>query len=126
MGKIKFAMQQQKQKIKTKLKNGDCLIEMCHLIPSSKENTVWQKVSQNWVLGWDRVESAQSMNIFGMVKPSQQRGPAPVFSSIYEHRSEPSPLSIAPAVPAHHFCDYSGAKTNTYRQAGRTQGKVAP
>lgn len=29
MGKIKFAMQQQKQKIKTKLKNGDCLIEVC-------------------------------------------------------------------------------------------------
>lgn len=37
MGKIKFAMQQQKQQIKTKLKNGDCLIEMCHIIPSSKE-----------------------------------------------------------------------------------------
>lgn len=66
---------------KKKIKNGECLIEMCHIIPSSKENTLWQKVSQNLVLGWDRVESAQSlMYIFGMMNPSQKRGLAPVFS----------------------------------------------
>lgn len=37
---------------------------MCHIIPSSKENSLWQKVSQNLVLGSDRVESAQSLCTF--------------------------------------------------------------
>lgn len=78
---------------------------MCHIIPSSKENTLWQEVSQNLVLGWDRAESAQSlMCIFGMANPSQQREFAPVFSPTSEHRPESSQLSIAPAVAAEHLC----------------------
>lgn len=65
------------------------------------------------------------MYVFGITNSSLQRGLAPVFSSTYEHRSESSQLSIAPALAADHLfiLDYPGARTNIYRQAGRTQAR---
>lgn len=48
------------------------IIETCHIILSSKENTLWQEVSQNLVLGWDRAESVQTLTyIFRMVASSR-------------------------------------------------------
>lgn len=76
------------------------IIEMCHIILSSKENTLLQEVSQNLVSGWDRAESAQTLTyIFRMVSASScPKGAAPGFSSTYEYRSESSQLSVPPAV----------------------------
>lgn len=107
---------------KKKIKNGECLIEMCHIIPSSKENTLWQKGSQNLVLGWDRAESAQSlMYIFGMVNPSQKRGLAPAF-----HPPMNTDLSLpnSPLLQQWQHITFVSQiilGTNIYRQAGRTQ-----
>lgn len=71
------------------------IIETCHLILRSKENTLRQEVGQNLVLGWDRAESVQTLTyIFRMVASSWQRGLAPGFSSTYEYRSESSQLSV--------------------------------
>lgn len=75
------------------------IIEMCHIILSSKENTLWQEVSQNLVLGWDRVESVQTLTyIFRMVASAWLKGLAPGFPSTYGYRSESSQLSTPPEV----------------------------
>lgn len=75
------------------------IIETCHIILSSKENTLWQEVSQSLVLGWDRAESVQTLTyIFRMVASSWLKGLQPGFSFTYGYRSESSQLSIPPAV----------------------------
>lgn len=103
------------------------IIELCHVILSSKENTLRQEVSQILVLGWDRTESGQTQIQF-------QKGSlvltkvAPGFWCTYQHRSKSYHSFLLALVGQkkhkglQQIClialVYSETRGNTYRQSG--------